>query len=172
MLTIYTDGSSRGNPGLGGWGFVAFDGEPIPDNLIAISAYQTINNTTNNREELKAVIYAMKYAQKLNKKAIIYSDSSYVVNTYNDWMHKWKVNNWTRGKNKPVENLDLIQSLYNNYTNFSKKCQLEKVNGHAGEWGNELADALAADNLSKVYKYISEDIYNKLFYNFDFEKNF
>ena len=110
-INIYTDGSSRGNPGPGGFGVVAFihDNENFPD----YSYSESTENTTNNREELKAILHVFELADKNpNLYYIIMSDSAYCVNTINDWIFKWSNNNWKRSNNQPVENLDLIQSLY------------------------------------------------------------
>lgn len=145
MLYIYTDGSCRGNPGNGGYGVVI-----IKDNKILYSHHEQCENTTNNREELKAILHALKYAeQHSNETFKIYSDSYYCVNIFNNWIHTWARNNWVNSKKKTIENKDLVKSLYKyctiNFPNF----QIEKCNGHAGIVGNELADALATGNIKK-----------------------
>lgn len=106
-MIIYTDGSAKPNPGPGGFGVIVLDNDK---NLIDIHQ-EEFEYTTNNEMELKAILYAMlKYGK--NKEEflvpVVYSDSSYSVNVYNDWMFKWANNNWLKSDNKIPENLKLI----------------------------------------------------------------
>lgn len=154
MIYIYTDGSSKGNPGPGGFGVVV-----LKDNTIKYSYHEQNENTTNNREELKAILHAFYLSQTKFKETdcIICTDSSYCYNICNDWIFSWAKNNWKNSKKKTVENLDLIQQLYN-YLNIDFfNCQVIKVNGHQGDIGNELADALATFNNKKYEKIIREN---------------
>lgn len=141
-FNYYTDGSSRGNPGPGGWGYILLQ----EGHLLEYSSGQE-ENTTNNRMELKAILEVAKLAAEHPKVGfIIHSDSAYCVNTINTWMWSWAKNNWKRSKNQPVENLDLIKQLYNLFdTEFFNAC-VRKVPGHSGLLGNELADRLAVDD--------------------------
>lgn len=161
-INIYTDGSSRGNPGPGGFGVVAFihDNENFPD----YSYSESTENTTNNREELKAILHAFEYAMRLqnhpfyknlNLTFIIYSDSSYCVNICNDWIFTWARNNWLNSKNKTIENKDLIESLYKYLTIDFFPCQVVKTQGHNKIYGNELADAKARGD-DKRYRLLIE----------------
>lgn len=158
MVWIFTDGACSGNPGPGGFGVVVYYG--WGDNYKEVSivdAYQkSSESTTNNREEMKAILWALKnYGDKhLGNGCIVpvvYSDSAYCVNTFNDWMWKWKKNGWKRPKNKPVENLDLVMA-YDKLITLGYKIDLRKTSGHTGEVGNELADSLA------TFKIKAEDI--------------
>lgn len=166
-IEYYTDGACSGNPGPGGFAVVRLAKEYIPSigvEKLFIPFYYNkyFENTTNNRMELEAIIYALKTCSigYTNYHYIIYSDSAYVVNICNDWIWKWADNNWKRAKNKPIENLDLITELYhillelkeNNFTFEIKKC-----NGHSGILENELADALASNNMVKFNKLIKEN---------------
>lgn len=160
MIYIYTDGSSKGNPGPGGFGVVA-----LKDNTIKYSYYEQDENTTNNREELKAILHAFYLSQTKFKETdcIICTDSSYCYNICNDWIFSWAKNNWKNSKKKTVENLDLIQQLYN-YLNIDFfNCQVIRIPGHQNIVGNELADALATLNNKKYEKIIRE---NELFLDF------
>ncbi len=154
MIWIFTDGSCSGNPGPGGFGVVVYEGwggeyhqNPIVD------AYQkSCDSTTNNREEMKAILWALKnygVCHTGNGCIIptVYSDSTYCVNTFNDWMWKWKAKGWKRPKNKPVENLDLIKA-YDKLIELGYKIHLQKIPGHVGEQGNELADKLATGKIN------------------------
>lgn len=143
-MIIYTDGACSGNPGPGGYGVVAIEDEQI----IAVNS-QGCENTTNNREELKAIIQAFELASIFQKEVTIYSDSAYAVNMINDWIWNWAKNDWKNSKKKEVENIDLVKIIYNYITKENYNCQVIKVKGHTGEVGNELADALATLNHKK-----------------------
>ena len=143
-MIIFTDGACSGNPGPGGYGVVAIeDGQ-----IIAVNS-QSCENTTNNREELKAIIQAFELASIFQKEVTIYSDSAYAVNMINDWIWNWAKNDWKNSKKKEVENIDLVKIIYNYITKENYNCRVIKVKGHAGEVGNELADALATLNHKK-----------------------
>lgn len=124
---IYIDGSSRGNPGPGGFGLVILSED---ERRIEYKYSKHCDNTTNNREELKALIQALEMIDEQNKSLyynieepidyIIYSDSSYVVNIWNDWLIKWANNNFLKSDNFPPENLDLIKTLFKYYTKKNK----------------------------------------------------
>ena len=148
-VNIYTDGSSKGNPGPGGFGMVSFihDNNTYPDYSISMPSKE---DTTNNREELKAILYAMlnhgvntnKYEFSQIEPPIVYSDSAYCVNTFNQWMFSWARNGWLKSDNKTPENMDLIQAYYDWYQK-GYRIDLRKVKGHAGVKWNEMADKLA-----------------------------
>ena len=144
---FYTDGSSKGNPGPGGYGVVEYD---IKSNTIFYTYSEYFKNVTNNQMELKAILHVIKLAAADKENSyLVYSDSAYAVNSINTWMYEWARNGWINSKKKPVENLDLIQEIYS-YLEFPmKNFDLRKINGHSGHLGNELADALATNNMKK-----------------------
>ena len=147
IINIYTDGGCSGNPGPGGFGVAAFQNDKL------IYEYNKMcSNTTNNREELKAILHAFELSQTIYKNNICYinSDSAYCVNICNNWIFNWYNNNWKRSKGKDIENLDLIKSLYKYITLDFFNCQVIKTKGHANILGNELADALATNNIRKI----------------------
>lgn len=140
-MEIYTDGSTLANgqeDAVGGWGVVILneDGQ-------LISAHSGAErDTTNNRMELTALLFAVKYAVAHPEQQFkIYSDSSYCVNIVNDWGRKWEANGWKRGKNGIVKNLDIVQPLVV-LTRTSMNLTVLKVKGHAGVENNEAADKL------------------------------
>ena len=137
-MIIYTDGSAHPNPGPGGFGVVVCDDN---NNIIHLYSKQT-NNTTNNREEIKAILWSLLTYGKSNEEVIVYSDSNYCVQTFTNWMFGWARNGWIKSDKKIPENLDLIQAYYN-ALNEGYKINLKKVKGHAGNKYNELADGLA-----------------------------
>lgn len=126
---IYTDGACVPNPGDGGWGFV------IVDRNGDIKRYGGDKNTTNNRMELIAVIKALDYFST-PQNILIYSDSQYVVNGFNSWMHTWKK------KGKTMKNPDLWNRLMR-LKEFHNKVKACWVRGHNGNKYNEIADDLS-----------------------------
>jgi ribonuclease HI/DNA polymerase-3 subunit epsilon len=131
MIKIYTDGACKGNPGPGGWGFVAeFDGE-------IIKRYGGEPATTNNRMELTAVIMSIYEFGDTGSPLHIVSDSKYVVQGITEWIHGWKKRNWKKIKNVELwRELDELVSTHKNIT-------FEWVKGHDGHEMNEMADELA-----------------------------
>lgn len=154
MIEIYTDGSSRGNPGPGGYGVTI-----VQDNEIIYAYSQQFNNITNNQAELRAIIHAFQLAQERYSKetCIIYSDSAYCVNMCNDWIFGWARNGWKNTKKKTVENLDLVLQLYEFLSQPFFHCQVRKTSGHSGIIQNEIADALATDDNLKLTKLINNN---------------
>lgn len=134
MLKIWTDGSCLGNPGPGGWGFIATDGI----NTAERSGGE--RNTTNNRMELMAVIHALNAATRHNELEI-HTDSQYVKNGMLQWLQNWKRNNWRTSNKKPVKNQDLWQQL--DRIAQTKQIYWHWVRGHNGNEMNERVDILA-----------------------------
>lgn len=141
VIEIYADGACKGNPGPGGWGaWLAFAGhekELWGGELV----------TTNNRMELTAVIRALE-ALKRQCVVKIYTDSVYVQKGITEWVHSWKARNWLTSDKKPVKNVDLWKTL----DSLVQQHQIEWVwvKGHAGNVGNERADALANKGVDQV----------------------
>lgn len=134
MLKIWTDGSCLGNPGPGGWAFVATDGKNIARRC------GCEKNTTNNRMELTAVIKALSAAKK-HDELELHTDSQYVKNGMESWMKNWKRNNWRTADKKPVKNQDLWMQL--DELSGKIKINWRWVKGHAGVEMNECCDELA-----------------------------
>ena len=115
--------------------------------------------------ELQAIITALELTQTRykNEQCIIKSDSAYCVNMINDWIYQWNKNNWTRYKNQPIENLDLVKEIWEylklEWPNFT----IEKVKGHNNILGNEVADFLAKNSLDKLAEFFKK---NNIIYNF------
>lgn len=156
-LEIFCDGSSRGNPGPGGFGLVVLD-----ENRVIYRVNRAAAHTTNNREELKGILEALAYAtEHPDVSFTIYSDSAYCVNICNNWIWTWSQNNWLNSKKKLIENDDLVKDIYGylasedsdwNIQNF----KIVKTDGHAGIAGNELADALATSSFERYEKLLVE----------------
>ena len=140
-MIIYCDGACSGNGNtnaIGGFGIIALN-----NNGEFCHAYAKRNeNTTNNREELRAILRCLLMYGRNTETTIVYSDSAYAVNTYNNWMWGWEKRGWIKSDNKIPENLDLIQP----YCDLWKKgyrIDLRKCAGHSGDKWNEEADKLA-----------------------------
>jgi len=133
-VVMYTDGACKGNPGPGGWGVWMKAGEHERE-LFGGEAL-----TTNNRMELTAVIEGLS-ALKRHCHVDLYTDSEYVRNGITAWIHGWRARGWKTADRKPVKNIDLWQKL--DALNASHQVQWHWVRGHAGDPGNERADALA-----------------------------
>lgn len=140
-ITLYSDGSSLGNPGPGGWGTILeFNGHEKE-----LSGGDP--HTTNNQMELLGVIEGLK-ALKEPCNVVLYSDSKYVVQAINEWLNNWLKNNWKTAGKKPVKN----QELWQEYLNVSKihTIQANWVKGHAGHPQNERCDDLARNEAEKL----------------------
>jgi ribonuclease HI len=133
-IEMYADGACKGNPGVGGWGVWLKAGSHEK------SLYGGEALTTNNRMELTAVIQGLQ-ALKKPSHVRVYTDSSYVQKGMTEWLAGWKLKQWRTADKKPVKNADLWQQL----DVIAKPHQIEWiwVKGHAGNEGNERADALA-----------------------------
>ena len=134
IIDIYTDGACKGNPGPGGWGAFLKSGDHEKD------IFGGDSQTTNNRMELMAVIEALK-TLKNRSRIRLFIDSQYVKNGINIWISNWKKNGWRTSNKKAVKNVDLWMQLDELVPNH--EIEWIWVKGHAGNFGNERADALA-----------------------------
>ncbi len=139
--TIFTDGSSRGNPGPGGWGSVLIEENGSNKNdFKVLELGGGVKMTTNNKMELKAAIEGLKKASK-ESEIKIYSDSSYVINGITKWVFGWKRNDWKTKTKDDVLNKDLWLELIE--ATKDKKVKWQYVGGHVGILGNERCDHIA-----------------------------
>ncbi len=148
-IEIYTDGSSLGNPGPGGWGVVVVQNKKI---IKDFGGHK--EQTTNNKMELSGAIEALKYLiyqQDLTKtkKAIIYTDSTYVLNGITSWVYNWEKNGWKTANKKPVLNKEFWLELVDLSRKLNGIISWEKVKGHSGHIYNDRADEIATNNSSK-----------------------
>jgi ribonuclease HI len=132
-IRIYTDGSSRGNPGPGGYGIVlSYKGKEK-------ELSEGFRKTTNNRMELLAVIVALESLKTSKIPVKVYSDSKYVIDAIiKGWLKSWIQKNFKGKKNK---------DLWLRYNKISKNINVsfEWVKGHAGHVQNERCDVLAVE---------------------------
>lgn len=139
-VNLYTDGAALGNPGPGGYGAVLqyVDAQGHLHEKELSCGYKL---TTNNRMELLAVIVGL---EALNRpcNVVVYSDSQYVVNAFNQhWIEGWLKRNWKNSKKEPVKNIDLWKRLLK--AKEPHTVRFEWVKGHAGHNQNERCDTLA-----------------------------
>lgn len=140
-VSIFTDGSARGNPdGPGGYGTILqyIDGNGILHEREFSAGYK---KTTNNRMELMAVIVGL---EALNRpcEVELYSDSKYVIDAFKQhWVDSWLKNNWKNSQKKPVKNIDLWKRLLE--AKEQHQVHFNWVKGHAGHPENERCDKLA-----------------------------
>ena len=153
--TFYTDGACSGNPGPGGFGVIELStclretySSYIESYSLNYEYAEYFDYVTNNQMELKAILHVLKLAAAHPEEGyIIYSDSTYAVNSINDWIRGWAANGWVNSRKVTVENVDLMQEIYK-YIDLDNYL-LRKIRGHDGELGNELADAAATGNSKK-----------------------
>ncbi len=139
-IVIYTDGACSGNPGPGGWGV-----------LIEQDGHQTTffggaQNTTNNQMEMTAALEALRMMQSSTTIRLI-TDSTYLKDGITSWIKRWKERGWKTAAKKPVKNADLWRAL--DVENQRLNVTWEWIKGHAGHPGNEKADELAKEGMSR-----------------------
>ena len=140
-IEIFTDGACKGNPGPGGWcAILRYNGV---EKMISGGE----KDTTNNRMELSAVLFALK-ALKEPCHITLQSDSKYVLDSLSKgWVYGWQKKGWKKSDGKPALNVDLWQQLLEEI----KKHELDYVwiKGHAGHPENERCDTLATTEADK-----------------------
>ena len=151
-VSMHTDGACSGNPGPGGFGVVLQYGAKRNE----LSGGFRL--TTNNRMELLAAVRGLETLTRPCAVSL-YTDSKYVADAVNKgWARRWRANGWRRGKTEKAVNPDLWARLLD-LLDFHD-VEFVWVRGHAGDPGNERADALAvaaskSDNLGV------DDVYEK-----------
>jgi ribonuclease HI len=136
LVTIYTDGACSKNPGPGGWGALLL----AKDTARFISGF--VPQSTNNRMELQAAIEALK-ALKISSEVELHTDSQYVKNGIQKWIHTWQRRNWINSANKPVLNRELWEQLIR--LEQTHHVRWNWVQGHADNKYNNFVDKLATD---------------------------
>lgn len=154
-IEIYTDGSLKKvgiNNTFGGWAFIV-----VKDSKKIYYDSGSEHGTTNQRMELQAIYEALKYATSIRRncdKVIIYSDSAYAINCYQqEWYIGWQANGWINSKGQDVANRDLWEKIIPFFDNFWYT--FRKVPGHSGVFWNEECDELAqtaADKLKRTWQ--------------------
>ena len=133
-IIIYTDGSCKGNPGIGGWGAVLQYSGKIKE------IYGSELNTTNNRMELTAAIQAFSIL-KCSCKILLCTDSKYLQGGILKWLDLWAISQWKNASMQPIKNQDLWKKL--NFERQRHNLESRWIKSHSGNPMNELADLLA-----------------------------
>lgn len=141
QVEIFTDGACKGNPGPGGWGVLLRMGTHEKE----MSGGEP--DTTNNRMEMMG---AIKGLNALIEPCTVdlYSDSKYVLDGMNKWIHGWQRNGWVNASKKPVRNADLWHDLIE--AARPHKVNWHWVRGHNGHPENERVDALASAAAARI----------------------
>lgn len=148
-ITIYTDGSSRGNPGPGGWGSILITETEV------LELGGSEDHTTNNRMELVGAIRGLKeIGPHMHVEEVeVCTDSEYVKKGMTEWINGWIARGWKNSLKKPVMNQDLWEALYKEETRLKDagvKIVWTYVPGHAGVSLNERADVIATSCADSV----------------------
>lgn len=133
---VFTDGSSEGNPGPGGWGAVL-----VVDGVVVKELYGSDPHTTNNRMELSAMIAGLEMVPP-DTPTNIYTDSQLVVNILTKWAEGWKAKGWKKKSSGPIANLELVQEAYR-LLKERPQINVLWIKAHIGNRWNEYADSLA-----------------------------
>jgi ribonuclease HI len=154
IYEFYTDGACTLNcnngkysKGPGGWAWAL-----IKDNEVTDWENGGSPKTTNNEQELTAIMEALSYACKNTTQCDvvrIFSDSAYCINIFTQWINGWKANGWTRGKkHEPIENLETIKTIYEmvfSLENSFIAVEWVKVKGHSNDEFNNFVDQKAVE---------------------------
>jgi ribonuclease HI len=141
IVTIYTDGGCKGNPGPGGWGAVLLAGRHRRE----LSGAEP--HTTNNRMELRAAIEGLRALNRRCRVTLV-TDSEYVKNGITTWINGWQRNGWKTKDKQPVKNAELWQELLAQTARHEMQWRWTK--GHANDAENNRCDALANEAIRKL----------------------
>jgi ribonuclease HI len=133
MVTMFTDGASRGNPGPGGYGVILVSGNHRKE------LSKGFRKTTNNRMELLSVIAGLEALKKDHEQVLVYSDSKYVVDSVEKgWVFGWAKKNFHNKKNADLWKKFI--ELYNRH-----EIKFRWIKGHNNHVENERCDVLAVE---------------------------
>ena len=142
-MKVYTDGSCLGNPGRGGWGFIAVS--PSGDEIFRDGDFGGAR-VTNNIMELTAMLKALRWISSRvqgNEMVIVYTDSNYVRQGICSWMNKWKKNGFKSASGGDVKNRALWEAIDEVLVGLGDRVCVEWVRAHCGNRWNEAVDVYA-----------------------------
>lgn len=156
LFKIYTDGGCSGNKRdagcRGAWAYLILD----PANNIIKFQNGLVQNTTNNRMEMQAVVMGLRALNIIASETVgssskmhdclVVSDSKYVINNFTDHLPSWKLNGWRRSQGSEVVNIDLWKDMSEASEPF-KSFSFKWVKGHSTNKFNQKADALVRELL-------------------------
>jgi ribonuclease HI len=138
-IVVFTDGASKRNPGPGGWGVVIVTPDGHVTELGGGAAH-----TTNNKMELTGAIEALTELEHVDGRLAVYTDSTYVIQGIESWVHGWKRRGWKTAAGADVLNRDLWEQLSALVSaRPPRSIAWHYVRGHVGIPGNERVDAIA-----------------------------
>ncbi|MBP6884393.1 MAG: viroplasmin family protein [Candidatus Pacebacteria bacterium] len=153
-IVVFTDGSSRGNPGPGGWGAIIVYPVNNDANTKVFELGGREENTTNNRMEMMAAREALSFieSRKLEGGIEIHTDSAYLLQGITGWMYGWEKNGWKTKDGGDVLNQDIWRELGALVFRLKQKHEIEwiKVSGHSGLRGNERVDEICTNAADKT----------------------
>ena len=139
-INIYTDGGYRSSVEVGAYAYtLEYRGHSYDAGGASVE-------TTNNKEELKAVIYALKRLKTDDIPVRVYTDSKYVIGCAVEWIDKWRGNNYH--KKGGLKNRELIIEL-DRQVRRQEYIEFIHVKGHSGIEGNEKVDALVNEIMDR-----------------------
>lgn len=157
-ITIHTDGSSRGNPGPGGWAAVLVTEGKDLDEVLELGGRE--DHTTNNRMELMGAIKGLREIDPHGVESVeVCTDSQYVKKGITEWINGWIKKGWKGSTKQPVLNQDLWEMLKKEEDRLKDegvKMTWTYVPAHVGITMNERADTIAtmcADNAKELQLY-------------------
>lgn len=150
MITAFTDGAAKGNPGPGGWGAIV----AVDDRVRELGGGTP--HTTNNQMELTAVIEALRAVRGVAGTVELHTDSTYVIQGITQWIHGWRRRGWRTAEGQPVLNRELWEALAAEVAARGRGgVRWHYVRGHSAIPGNERCDeiavAFAADRRADLY---------------------
>ena len=152
-LTLYCDGSCIGNGRRGaraGYAVVAMRGGVEEHRFIA--RIPDMEAQTNQRAELRALDYAVRYVAEHGRRGTIHTDSDYSIKCVTQWASSWEKKGWKKADGGPVLHLDIIRPLVSVYRELPN-LTIRHVAAHTGRQdehsrGNALVDELARESVS------------------------
>lgn len=156
IYKYYTDGAATMKKingeyirGAGGWAWARVD--PETNKILQYKSGHE-DNASNNAMELMAILQVLNhylvdyYPNNTNDIIEIYSDSAYCINIYTQWAKNWEAKGWRRGKNQPIENLEIIKTTWEIVKKLNegfREIRFIKVIGHSNDYFNDYVDRLA-----------------------------
>ena len=142
VIHLFCDGSSLGNPGVGGYGVLILNASTLE--VLELGGRKQY--TTNNEMEMSALIAGLSVLSFTSELPLyLYIDSQYVLNGITNWMYSWQKSGWIKKDNEPIKNLPLWKQLYSLIDPLKKSGRVEffHIYGHTGQKGNERVDTIA-----------------------------
>lgn len=175
IVEVYTDGSSLGNPGISGTGYIIRYWEMKDDKLVPgeIEGSQGFKLSTNNRMEIMGAIYGISFALELIEVGMLkdiielslFSDSQYLCDSIvKGWLNKWSKGGWVTSTQKPVKNKDLWEAIIvilEKLNTKGIKLIVNHIPGHQGFEFNERADKLCTDASKDTSNHIIDTVYEE-----------